>query len=387
MRKLVNIFILTVFVSTLAFGQYEPKGKVSKAESALSSEELNEAKAEIDLAFEVDKKGKVTSNAKNWYVRGNVYKAIYQKNSELAENPLQTAVESYQKAIEIEDKENGFYTIACNQELANLYNSAIDAGAKAYEAENYEEAFKQFKKASKVMENDSIALLYAGTAAQVAEMTDEAIEMYDQLVETGNAGESVYSSLIYIYKVQKEDMETALDYINKGLEVYPGNETFIQEKIVYLITSGRSEEAEQELLKEIKSKPEDPLLRFQLGYLYDEWDKDDKALEAYGKAVELDPDYYDAIFNYAAIYYNKAADVLSELNNMSMKEFQKNEKAYSEKAKGYFEKALPYLEKAYTLDSTDVKLLEILGSIYTRLGMKEKAAEMQSQLEAVDSGE
>lgn len=390
MKKILNILVLMLFVSAFAYGQYEPKGKVPKAESALNSNKLDIAKAEIDKAFEDNNKGKITTSAKNWFVRGNVYKAIFQDSAEfkdLDSEALKKAAESYNKAIEIEDKESGYYTVFAGQELNNLYAVVLDEGAQAYQDENFEVAYRNFKRALEVKPGDSTALLYAGTAAQVAEMFDEAAEMYGKMVEQGDATESIYKSLIYIYKVPKEDPETAMTYVDKAITQFPENDDFVQEKIYYLITSGKSEEAEKELKSQIAANPDEPLLHYELGYLYDETDQDEKALEAYGKAMELDPNYYEAVFNYAAIHYNRAADILKELNNIPLgndyRKYEKLEKEYNQKAAEHFKKALPHLEKAYELRQNDVKLLEILGGVYNRLQMKEKADEIEEKLNTV----
>ncbi len=396
MKRLVLIFIYSILMSPLAFGQYVPKGKVSKADMALSAGKLDEAKAEIDLAFELDEKGKTTTSAKNWYTRGNIYKAIYTNDGEykdLDPDALEKATASYKKTAEIEGKENGYYTIFANQEITSLYASAIDAGAVAYQEENFDKAFEEFSNALKVKKGDSLALLYAGSVAQEKGDIDNALKMYETMVEVGSAPETVYSTIVYYYKVEKDDMETAMKFNDLAIKKFPESKSFVQEKIVYLITSGKSAEAEQHLLSEIEAHPEDPILYFELGYLYDEQENDDKALEAYGKAFEVDPTYYDAIFNYAIVHYNKAADIIKAFNdkplgsNYSATAYAKEEKQTMEKAAVHFKAALPYLEKAYELKSDDLKLLEILGGVYNQLRMDDKYDEISKKLEALESVE
>ena len=80
MKKLI-FAILFVGIASFSFGQYVPKGKTTKAEAALNQGNLDIAKAEIDEAFKVDDKGKISSAAKNWYLKGRIYKAIYLDDS------------------------------------------------------------------------------------------------------------------------------------------------------------------------------------------------------------------------------------------------------------------------------------------------------------------
>ncbi len=396
MKRLVLIFIFSILISPLAFSQYTPKGKISKADIALNAGKLDEAKAEVDKAFEIDAKGKVTTSPKSWYTKAKIYKAIYTNDGEFSDldpEALDKAIEGYQKAIEIEGKETGYYTIFANQELGGLYNSTIDAGATAYNEDDFEKAYDEFSNALKVRPGDSIALLYAGSVAQEMDDIDKALKMYETMIEEGKAPETVYSTVIYFYKSNKEDEETAMEYTDMAIKQFPENKSFMQEKIVYLITSGKSKEAEEQLLAEIKENPEDAVLYFELGYLYDEQDNDEKALEAYGKAFEVDPTYYDAIFNYAIVYYNQAADIIKKFNdkplgaNYSAAAYAKEEKATYDKASVYFKKALPYLEQAYEIKPDDTKLLEILGGVYNQLGMSDKYNEISKKLEAIEPGQ
>jgi tetratricopeptide (TPR) repeat protein len=65
---------------------------------------------------------------------------------------------------------------------------------------------------------------------------------------------------------------------------------------------------------------------------------------------------------------------------MDLKEYQKRGKEIEDEAKSYFERALPYLEKSKELKPDDEKVLGTLQTVYTRLGMDDKAEEIQSQM-------
>mgnify|MGYP000306611943 CR=1 FL=1 len=60
MKKLIFAMVF-IGLGTLAYGQYVPKGKTSKAEMAYEQGKLDIAKAEIDEAFKIDAKGKSQS--------------------------------------------------------------------------------------------------------------------------------------------------------------------------------------------------------------------------------------------------------------------------------------------------------------------------------------
>lgn len=387
MKKLVLVFLF-IGISIFAFGQYVPKGKTAKAEAALNQGKLDIAKAEVDEAFRVDDKGKVTTSGKNWYLRGRIYKAIYLDETgdyEQLKNDqtLAEAMKSFNKVLELE-KETSINAVFANQETSQLYAVIINHGAELYGENDFEGAYKEFMNALMVTPDDTTALLYGGVSAQQADMTDEAIWCFEALAATGYANVDTYKTLIYLYRSEKEDMTKVLETLDKALKQFPTDKALIQEKITTLIISERVDEAKTELETAINQDPTNSLYYYFLGYLYDQQSEYDMAIENYTKAVELNPDYYDANYNLAVVHYNKARNVLHELNELPLNEYRKQEAAYAEKAKVHFQDALPYFEKAAKLaPDDDLQLLETLQGIYYRLDMKDKGDALNSKIKAI----
>jgi tetratricopeptide (TPR) repeat protein len=388
MKKLIIAWIF-LLIPALIFAQYEPKGKVTKAQAAFDQGKIDIAKAEIDKAFEDNEKGKVTTAGKNWYLRGRIYKAIFLDSGEfkaLSDDALDIAVESFNKVAEME-KESSTYALFSQQEMNVLYSAVLNEGAGAYNENDFEAAYGAFMKALKIVPGDTTALLYGGVAAQQAEMIDEALVCYQGLVDGGNANVDTYKTMVYLYRSHKEDLDKVLAVTEQALEKYPDDKEFIQEKITTLILLERVDEAEAELKAAIADDPENPMLYYQLGYLYDFQEDYDAALEQYKAALEVDPQHYESNYNAGVVYYNKGAVVLKELNELSLDEYRKNEKEYFERAKVQFEIALPYLEKAAEIKpAEDVALLETLEGIYIRLRMTDKAKEMEERIKAMNAG-
>lgn len=388
MKKL--IFAMLFFgVGTFTYGQYTPKGKVSKAEVALTQGKLDIAKAEVDEAFKVDAKGKVTSSPKNWYIKGKIYKAIYLDDStaynDLASNEvaLETSMESFNKVVAM-DKETSTYVIFSNQEISQLYGEIVNRGAEKYNENDFEGAYREFMIALTVTPNDTTSLLYGGVSAQQAEMYDEALDCFQQMADNGDANIDTYKTMIYLYRSEKEDLEKVLEVVDQALKAYPESGELIQEKITTLIILERSEEAETELETAISNEPTNSLYYYFLGYLYDLKEDADNSIAQYEKAIELNPEYYEANYNIAVVYYNKARDILSELNNLSLDEYRKQEAEYMERATVHFKESLPYFEKAAEIKpDDDIQLLETLEGVYLRLKMNDKAEALQKRIDAL----
>ena len=387
MKKLIFI-MLFIGIGTYSFGQYVPKGKTSKAEMALTQGKLDIAKAEIDEAFKVDNKGKVSANSKNWYTKGRIYKAIYLDDSTefknlAGEEALSVAMECFNKVVEM-DKETSTYVIFSNQEINQLYGYIINNGAEKYGVDDYKGAYSDFITALIVMPNDTTALLYGGVSAQQADMIDEALACFQKLAENGDASEETYKTMIYLYRTEKEDLESVLKTVNMALKNYPENTELVQEKITTLIVMERVDEAKAELEEAINDEPTNALYYYFLGYLYDFEEDSGMAQESYEKAVELNPEYYEANYNLGVVHYNKARDIISEMNNLSLDEYRKQEADYVARAKVHFEEALPYFEKAVEIKpEEDIQLLETLAGVYLQLKMMDKAAALEEKIKAL----
>ena len=387
MKNLIFV-ILFLGAATFSYGQYVPKGKTSKAEAAYNSKKLDIAKAEIDEAFKVDAKGKVTGSAKNWYLKGRIYKALYLDDSTefaslVGEEALAIAMESFDKVNEME-KETSPIAVFTGQEVTQLYGFIINEGAERYNENDFSGAYEYFTKALKVVPNDTTALLYGGVSAQQGEMYDEALESFNTLVDNGDANIDTYKTLIYLYRTEKEDMDKVLETVNKALEKFPESKELTQEKITTLLVMERADDAQKELEDAITEDPTNSLYYYFLGYLYDSKDDADNAQTNYEKAIELNPEYYEANYNLGVVHYEKARMILKELNNLSLDEYRKQEAAFTEKASVHFMDALPYFERAAEIKpDEDIQLLETLQGVYMTLKMTDKAEAIAARIKAI----
>ena len=72
----------------------------------------------------------------------------------------------------------------------------------------------------------------------------------------------------------------------------------------------------------------------------------DAAIDSYQKALVIDANNYDALYNLGAFYFNDAVLLKSEVDNMNMTEYGKRGKEIEGRVCGKFKKAKPYFEKA-----------------------------------------
>jgi tetratricopeptide (TPR) repeat protein len=105
-----------------------------------------------------------------------------------------------------------------------------------------------------------------------------------------------------------------------------------------------------------------------------EWDA---AVESYKKAIEIDPDFIQCIFNAGVCLNSKAIELKDKLADKNTGGLTK---ANADKVKAILTEALPYLERAQELDPDreKVKWAYPLYQIYYSLGNKAKSDEMEA---------
>ena len=112
-------------------------------------------------------------------------------------------------------------------------------------------------------------------------------------------------------------------------------------------------------------------------------EKQDLALADYKKAIELDPNNFDAQFNLGVYNYNRAADAYTKASKMDLKTYQVLGKKYESEGKKHFEASVPYFEKALQLQPEDRNTLVSLQKVYFRLGRTVDSERLNVKLQSL----
>jgi tetratricopeptide (TPR) repeat protein len=351
--------------------------------------ELGKAKEAIDAAT-VNEKTAMWD--KTWYYRGMVYHAIYQSQDStfqaLHENPLKEAVDSYVKALELNEKKN------YEKDIVGRLNTAavqfLNKGITDFNKADYEGALNSF--INSVYVNglpqiniiDTMAMFNAAIAADRAQNYDKAIEYYGKAASYRYEGPKVYVFLSNAYTA-KGDTIGGVDALKQGIEMWPeDNNMLMVELINYYLTADKTDEAMAYLEKAIEKDPENFSYYFAIGTLYEKKENYDKAIDYYQQTLDIKPDYFDAQYNMGAVYYNKAVSHYATANDIPPSD-QKGYEAEIAKAKEQLQLSLPFLEKAYELKDDDISTLQSLKEIYVRLQMYDKSKEMKARIDELSA--
>lgn len=118
-----------------------------------------------------------------------------------------------------------------------------------------------------------------------------------------------------------------------------------------------------------------------------------KAVDSYKKAVEIDPDYFEANFNLGYVLMKPAIDTYNVAVKLPANQ-QKQYEAMRAKADAQFDLALPYLQKAVALNPKSADALTNLRNYYRgkydpahAADNKAKADDLKKQIDALPAAE
>ncbi|MBC8003925.1 MAG: tetratricopeptide repeat protein [Verrucomicrobia bacterium] len=391
--KRTTILLVLLFAISGAFAQ---KGKVTSAKSYKEAGNLEKAVATIEEA--IDPSNPKAESSINWpgtwEARGEIYQAVFKSKDEnhkkLSNDPLTVAFDSYMKAIELDAKNKSSKGVKIKLTLliSDLQNQAV----AAFNEENYEKALKSFEQILAIEETpafkaddpasiDTVIIFNAGLAAYNAQNYDKAIQYYKEAAKYKYSGARTIQLISSTY-MQKKDTVGALNSLEEGLKQYPGNVTILTEIINIYLNANKVDEALKYLNMAISQDPQNPTYYFAKGTLFDKLQKPDEATESYLKAIELKEDYFDAYYNLGALYYNKGVKQIDVANAVPSNQPDKYE-VEKNKADVEFNKAIPYMEKAHAINPTDKFTMESLKTLYYRLKMLDKHAEIVEKMKNV----
>ena len=330
--------------------------------------------------------------------------AAWKLTQRVADGLVETAIESYAKAYELDPKsadrvKAGLKQISdfCSQEgNVNLelgdFKAAADAFGLAYAAQ----AVPAYGGA------DPELLYYAGYLETVNGSKDPAsfakgAEYLEKAIEEGYEGEEglSYYYLFYCYYGQKDadpaNLQKAKQTLLTGLDKYPKSQRIL-DGLMSLYTSEEGLGDPADLISRfdaaIAEDRDNVDMWFGLGRIYAALKNNDECIVAFKKVAELAPDVFDGYFWTGYFYVEKGNAMNEELNNKPWT----GKAAYDEEQKvinAVYAEAIPWFEKALEIKPNDLNTVDYLKSISFRLrdeeGMMEKYNKYNELLQQIQA--
>ena len=369
MNKIRRIFAIIILTFALNNAVSAQAVAILNAVTYRDQGDLVQAKTFIDKAVIHEKTG---VNPKAWYYKGLIYLDLANAAKPEGVDGYKVAAESWKKVAEL-DKPNGEWIKEVEKQKHNLWVGLFNSGVKKGEQEKYDEAFQYYELAHSMKIPSDTAYRYAyDNAINLAVQTKNYTQLkkYCLFKLENNPTPAIFLYLSFIYQ-NENTPEKALEIVQNGRIKFPNDSKLVKEEINLYINLKRGNEIQQKIEEVLKSEPNNLVLLFSLGRIYDKKGESEKALECYNKAVTIDPNNFEANFNIGAYYFNKGVKANDVVNKMTMKEYTAKGKQVETERDNLLKKGLVYFDKCKTINPTDNDLKEPMSASYRILKIKQ----------------
>jgi predicted Zn-dependent protease len=377
------------------------------------------ARASIDKA---STNAKTATLPETYALKAAIYATLAMHDTSAVKTlPLYTAAdEALKKAKELDAA--GANKALISEASTQMAQYQLNSGIKAFQAKNYESAYTSFNNYQTLLPTDTTAIYYTGLAAVQSKKFPEALANYNKLLPTNfSKRESIYMDMSTLYLEQK-DTVSALKYATEGVDKFPLNSDLRRREIEIGLQTGKAQQIIGKIQAAIANDPKNKTLYYYAGLTYTSFGnntgeeiynlkktsgkdlkestlppflaklnplqvkKDDymaKAVEMYKKAIEIDPEYYEANLNIGYSLLSPGIDMYNYANNYLPPSKQKEYTAALAKATTMVENAKPYLLKATELKPNSIDALRNLKNYYLVTKNVTEANAIQKRIDAL----
>lgn len=392
---------------------FAQKDEMKAAEKALKNGDAVAAKAALTSAASTIGSAKERDQAQYYALLGNVNYELAKKGDVSA---FQSAVDAYNKVIEVEEASGKFkFTAVAQEKMSQMTADLVNAAVEDNNNKNFGEAAEKLYMSYKLSPKDTVYLYYAASSAVNGQDYEEALKYYKELKDVGYNGESVTYTAVNVETGETETMDKATRdlYVKAGThkdpkeEVSPSKKPEIvknialiyqqmgdNEKAVEAYADARAENpddvnlvlgeanlyyamGDKDKFKDLMGQasamaPDNPDLLYNIGVINMEQGNLEDARDAYKKALAIDPGYINALLNLSTTYVNEGNGLIDEMNALgtSKADIAKYDEL-KEKKDSLFREGATVLEDALQSNPDNESILTQLKNIYGALGDNE----------------
>jgi|694.fasta_scaffold05461_22 tetratricopeptide (TPR) repeat protein len=317
------------------------------------------------------------------------------------------------------------YTDDINETITSFKPELLNAAIALGKSKKNKEASEILYSIYLLDKKDQDKLFYAASYSVTALDYDKALSYYNELKALNYTGEkTVYWAVNKTSKVE-ESFSTTNErdlFIKAGTHEKPRDEKLESQRgeiykniALILIEKGRNEEAKLAVADARKANPNDKSLiltevdlylklkdfdtytrlanqalandpnnvdlLYNLGVLSSDGNKLEEAEKYYKRALEIDPNYFNANLNLAELKLRGDEKFVAEMNKLgtSEKDNKRYEVLKAEREKN-FKSILPYLEKAVEIKPDNDAAKRTLLSVYNALEMTDKYKALKAKM-------
>lgn len=318
-------------------------------------------------AVEAAQNDKKTKNwPETWAIKAYLssYIAVIDNNADNSDKYYNLAVDALGKAIALDKYQAN--TALTKAAAFNINIKRQQEGNAAFQQNDFITAFNLLKQVSDDLPKDTSLAINTALAAQNIQKYDDALVYLKRAIENGVKNPYVFQGAANIY-ASKFESELALKTLEDGLKLNPFHPLLTNDYINLLLDTEKYDKAVKIIQGSLATEKRNKLLLFLYGYLqqYQQNNQSSAAL-SYEKALGLDQNYFDALYQLGIVYINNANEALKAKNNGKFTSF--------------INRAELILLKAHEINLNDRNTIQLLTEIYTRKNRLDKVQELKRKL-------
>jgi len=327
---------------------------------------------------------------KTHYYRGKIYMSIYASKDKafdsLRDTALIVAYHSFRRVLELGSKKIDLDEV--KEDIKNIAELMISNGIEDFNNGKYQSAHDKLLMAYNIKKEslniiDTVVLFYAGHSVYADGKYDVAVQHIRKAYDMGYRRDTlVYYDLAISYtnlNQYEQASEIVVDYLRR----YPGGIELPRRILGIYYTNKKYKEA-LDLINKVLGINRNAQYMWLRSKVWSEMGQLDSALADLKRALSLDSNYFNALYDMGAIYFNEGVAFIDSANNLPINKLNEIN-ALMEKANERFRMALPYMEKAHNVNPADQATIEVLLKLYARLDMKEKYDSLKAKVSGSSS--
>ena len=417
--KKVIIAAGVLMITAVSFGQ---KKEIKKAEKAISSADYVEAMAQLSAAEVM--LGNADDDMKADFYAVKALALTKSANNNL--DKMKMAAEAYIQAIAAKGK----VTSDLIDGITELRTSLINSAVQDQNADMHKKAADKLYTSYTITKMDTSDLYFAASSAVNGQDYPTALKYYKMLLDMGYKGEAtsyvatnketgevqtfstknerdlmvkanqfikpetkkeeskqaeILRNMTLIY-IDLDQTDEAKELLSKARAENPDDTSLMRAEANMAYKLNDLVEYNRIMEQVVASDPTNPELYFNLGVGATGIGQEDKALAYYKKALELKPDYREALINFAILKLSAEKAIVEEMNGLGTSSADNARyDTLKDKRNVMYEEAVPYLEKAIAVDAEadSTELMKTLMSIYSQLGEDAKYKALKAKVEGM----
>ena len=375
MRKIFLSFFTLIIISNLAFSQGSQikiaNNSLAKLQNSIA--EKADAKKQLTIigegvkAIEAAEKDKRTKNwPETWAIKAYIcsYVALIDDNEANADKYFVMAEEALAQAIKLDKFQSNTDRIKAADH--NIHVKRQIKGTEAFQQNDFATAYDLLKNVSDFMPTDTLLATNVAICAQNLQRYNDALSYLLRAKDNGAKNPTLYQNIANIY-ASKFENELAIKTLEDGLKANAYHPLLTNDYINILLDNEQYEKATKAIESSLKTEQRSKLLYFLYGYLQQNQGNNVSTAElSYQKALEIDYNYFDALYQLAVAYIQTANEALKQKDN---RKFASN-----------INRAEYSLLRAHDININHKNTVKLLIDIYTRKNRLDKVQELKRKL-------